>query len=84
LAKDNSLTMSIACSLSGTSGTYGPINGTQSLGTYTLTVNPQGAVLWVNDNGTWKRGSAWINDNGTWKPGTATFINNSGTWTKNL
>lgn len=46
--------MSIACSLKGTTNTYGPYDtGTaQSFGSYTLTVEPGGGIVRLNVDGT--------------------------------
>lgn len=82
LAPDNSLVMTIQGKIdSSASSSYGP-RSDKTWTSYTLTINPTGAFLWVNDGGTWKRGLVYVNDGGTWKVGKATYINAAGTWTK--
>lgn len=51
--------------------------------TFTLDTINTGGKIWVNVNGTWKKGTAWVNVNGTWKQSTGAWVNASGTWKKN-
>lgn len=44
-----------------------------------VTGEPAGR-MWVNANGTWRKGNAWINANGTWKKSKGVWVNQSGNW----
>lgn len=46
-----------------------------------LTQIDRGGFMWVNIDGTWKKGTPYVNVNGTWKKGVP-YFNNNGTWTK--
>lgn len=41
-------------------------------------------IVFVNDNGTYRRAVPWVNDNGNWKKASNTFVNDDSTWKRTI
>ena len=74
ISQSNTVTMTLTATAT---------NGSTSTATMTITFTGDRATVWINDNGTWKKGIVWAKDNGTWKKGIA-WKGENGTWKKAL
>ena len=45
------------------------------------TITPAGGVMYVNDEGTWRKGIVYVNVGGTWRLSSGVYVNKNGSWT---